>query len=68
MAILHTELEAGKVHQDSLQKENVKHIKKVKKLITQQEVSTSKVSVLDGLVKSLKEKYENVEATLKVLF
>lgn len=66
MAILQTELETGKNFQESLQKENLKHIKKVKKLITQQDISTTKTSLLDNLVKSLKEKCEIMESTLKV--
>lgn len=66
VALLQTELEAGKNLNDTLEKENVKHVKKIKKLTTQIDKSTDKVVTLETSLKSLQDKYAVAEQSLKV--
>lgn len=66
VALLQTELEAGKNLNDALEKENLKHVKKIKKLTTQADKSSSKIQSLESSLKCLQEKHEIVQQSLKV--
>lgn len=66
VAILQTELEAGKNLSDTLEKENAKNTKKVKKLQTQVDKSNAKIETLETSLKTLEEKHKAAEETLKV--
>jgi TolA-binding protein len=63
---LQTELEAGKNLNDTLEKENTKQSKKIKKLTTQVDKSNIKIETLESSLKSLQEQHMAVEASLKV--
>lgn len=66
VALLQTELEAGKNLNDTLEKENMKQTKKIKKLTTQADKSTCKIETLEASLKMLQEKHAAVERDLKV--
>lgn len=66
VALLQTELEAGKNLNDTLEKENAKHVKKIKKLATLNDKATSKIDSLEASLKALQEKNEAAEQNLKV--
>lgn len=66
VALLQTELEAGKCLNETLERENSKNIKKVKKLTVQSDKSTSKIESLESSLKSLQEKQAIAEQSLKV--
>lgn len=64
--MLQTELEAGKSLNETVEKENSKNAKKIKKLTTQVEKSTSKIESLESSLKNLQEKHMIAEQSLKV--
>jgi predicted nuclease with TOPRIM domain len=64
--LLQTELEAGKSLNENLEKENAKHVKKIKKLSIQVEKFTSKSDSLEAALKTLQEKQTIDEQSLKV--
>lgn len=66
VALLQTELEAGKNLNDTLEKENSKFQKRLKKLTLQDEKSKSRIDSLENLVKSLQEKMEISEQNSRV--
>ena len=66
VALLQTELEAGKNLNDTLEKENTKHLKKIKKLTTQHDKSMSTINSLESSLKTQREKQEVSEQNLKV--
>jgi hypothetical protein len=63
---LQTELEAGKRLNDTLEKENTKQLKKIKKLTMQTDKSNIKIETLESSLKSLQEQHMIAEASLKV--
>lgn len=67
VAILQTELDAGKNLNDMLDKENGKSLKKIKKLTTQQEKTCSKIDTMEITLKTLQEKHAVAEQGLKVI-
>lgn len=66
VALLQTELEAGKSLNETVERENSKNIKKIKKLTTQVDKSTSKIESLESSLKTLQEKHAIAEQSLKV--
>lgn len=66
MALLQTELETGKHLNDSLEKENSKKSKKVKKLTGQLDKANVKIESLETSLKALQEKNAGIEESLKV--
>lgn len=68
MALLQTELEASKSINDALEKENSKHLKKLKKFKSSLDKSANKVETLEALVKNMQEKLQISETNLKVIF
>ena len=66
MAILQTELEAGKNLNDTLEKENTKNTRKIKKLQSNVDKSNAKIDSLESSLKSLQDKYASADETLKV--
>lgn len=66
VAILQTELEAGKNLNDTLEKENTKNTRKIKKLQTHVDKSNAKIDSLESSLKSFQEKTTSADETLKV--
>lgn len=66
VALLQTELEAGKSLNDILEKENAKHLKKIKKITTQADKTANKIETLETSLKTLQEKQEIAQQSLKV--
>lgn len=66
MALLQTELEAGKSLNDILEKENAKHLKKIKKFTTQADKTASKIETLESSLKTLHEKQATALQEIKV--
>lgn len=66
VAILQTELEAGKNLNDTLEKENTKNTRKIKKLQSNVDKSNAKIDSLESSLKSIEEKYTSADETLKV--
>jgi septal ring factor EnvC (AmiA/AmiB activator) len=67
VALLQTELEAGKSLNDTLEKENAKHAKKIKKLALQADKTTGKITSLESTLKATQESFESAERGLKVM-
>lgn len=66
MVLLQTELEAGKSQSENLEKENSRFLKKIKKLSTQNDKSSSRIDTLESSLKSLQDKNAANELALKV--
>lgn len=66
VAVLSTELEAGKNLNDTFEKENAKHLRKIKKLTAQVDKSLDLKNSLESALQNLKEKQEKSEQHLKV--
>lgn len=66
VVLLQTELEAGKILSDTLEKENAKHLKKIKKLNAQVDKSSDIKNSLENALTALKEKQEIMGQNLKV--
>lgn len=66
MVLLQTELEAGKNLNDTLEKENAKQLKKIRKLNQKVDKSMDTKNSLEIALKTLTGKLENMEQDLKV--
>lgn len=67
VALLQTELEAGKNLNDTLERENTKHAKKIKKLALQADKATAKITSLESTLKATQESFGAAEQGLKVM-
>lgn len=66
VALLQTELEAGKNLNDTIEKENAKHLKKIKKLSSQVDKLTEYKTSMESTLTSLKQKQESCEQNMRV--
>ncbi|CRL03066.1 CLUMA_CG016634, isoform A [Clunio marinus] len=65
VALLQSELEVSKSLNDTLERENAKNVKKIKKLNTQVTKSASKIESLETTLRNIQEKQEVAEQNLK---